>query len=272
MAEDLIVCPNCGLEVSDGKYCKYCGELLHPEKEEGQEDSDSSQDIVETKLISEDTTSEVLVDVEEHLPDFGFHIDGMDPRDMARLFSKSELDVLDKELDSLIEQIRATRHALDLKHADKELLTERAENLKERLMQTKNRRQDLRKVKGILPIKRIFDELEEHESKLSKLEGIEKKLDPEVFEEEKTRILIKIRDLRRGLKTAIKVSKTWLKSMNEKLKNLRKERSRLEAKLKIGDISTANYDSKKSLIDRFENVILGGHKMLDEMITLASKK
>ena len=125
---------------------------------------------------------------------------------------------------------------------------------------------------GDLPVKRTFDDLELQEGKLAKLEEIEKSLDSIVYEEERTKILIKLKTLRKDLKSAFKTAKQWNKGMNKKLKEFRRELSRLDAKLKIGDISRTAFDIQKQEIDRCISIIELGKTSLEHMIEAASKK
>ncbi|MHA1577523.1 MAG: hypothetical protein ACTSU3_09195, partial [Candidatus Thorarchaeota archaeon] len=129
-----------------------------------------------------------------------------------------------------------------------------------------------KQVIGVLPLKRTFDELELQEEKLAKLEQIEKSLDSVVYEEERTSILIKLKTLRKDLKSAFKTSKQWNKGMDKKLKELKRELSRLDAKLKIGDISRTVFDVQKQELEKCTRIINLGKTSLKQMIESASKK
>ncbi|MFW9918745.1 MAG: hypothetical protein ACFFED_04045 [Candidatus Thorarchaeota archaeon] len=221
------------------------------------------------RAIYEDDEPEIVEEIS--YPDFAFSIDGMDPRNLAILFSKSELRVLDKELDRIIAEISSTRQALDLTHADKDLLIVRAKDLRREFDETKMRRTRLRSVEGNIPLKNVLAHLTTQESKLQKLESAEKTLDPVIFEEEKKRLQVRIKNLKNDLKSTLKVSKQWAKSMDSEIKHLRREQSRLDAKLKIGDISQTAYDSKMKDITNSIVIIEGGKKTLEEIIQLAEK-
>ena len=124
MPNNLVLCPSCEADVPDGVYCNSCGKPLQIE-----DTSDKVEPEVEESGSSElageypDSPSSPITEPEEMmLPIFSFSIDKMDDRSAAILFSGSELEVLNAELDVLIEKIRATRHALELDHADKDLL------------------------------------------------------------------------------------------------------------------------------------------------------
>ena len=59
--------------------------------------------------------------------------------------------------------------------------------------------------------------------------------------------------------------------MNAESKRLRKEKSRLEAKLRIGDVSQTAYDAKMKEIERAFQVIDGGKESLAKIIELGEK-
>jgi chromosome segregation ATPase len=204
-------------------------------------------------------------------PEFHFKIDGMNPDAMAILFAESELRVLDVELDRLLQEISSTRQALELKHADKELLTARAQTLRTAFDISKARRAELRGLHGDIPLKRTLTNLEKQESKLEKLQEVEKQIDESVYEEEKSKILLRIKSLRKELKEFLKESKKWVKSMNAESKRLKKEKSRLEAKLRIGDISQTAYDAKMKEIEKAFQVIDGGKESLEKIVELGEK-
>ncbi|MFW9909221.1 MAG: hypothetical protein ACFFEF_11660 [Candidatus Thorarchaeota archaeon] len=272
MSDDLVACPSCGLEVPEGRFCKLCGKPLHEDitADAGKDEGD----------IALDSALEDLVDIEEDaekpspnviLPDFHFIIRGMDQESMAILFAASELRTLDLELDRLIQEISSTRQALDLKHADKDMLVARAENLRKQFEQTKVRRSELRGVQGEIPLKRAITSLEKQTQKLKKLEEVEKKIEESVYEEEKNKILLRIKSFRKDVKSSLRLSKQWLKAMNAEIKNLRKEKSRLDAKLKIGDISQTAYDAKLKEVTNSIGIIEGGKDSLEVIIKMGEK-
>ncbi|MHA1480593.1 MAG: hypothetical protein ACTSQZ_04125 [Candidatus Thorarchaeota archaeon] len=268
MADDLVSCPSCGIDTPEGRFCKFCGEPL-PEIKKPPVNDLTENDVVDFESDLDEAVSEVE---QISYPSFGFVIDSMDDKSSAILFSQAELGVLNNELDGIIEKTRATRQALELEHADKEILATRALELKDQFENTKSRRDELTQVLGDLPLKRTFNELELQEGKLAKLEEIEKTLDSTVYEEERTKILIKLKTLRKDLKSELKTSKQWNKGMNKKLKELRRELSRLDAKLKIGDISRTAFDTQKQEIDRCIRIIELGKISLEPMLEAASKK
>lgn len=267
MTNDLVNCPSCGIDTPEGRFCKFCGKPLS-ENEESPVDDFAENDVDDAFDLDEAVSEPEDISY----PSFGFVIDSMDDKSLAVLFSQAELGVLNSELDGIIEKIRATRQALELEHADKEILATRALELKDQFEKTKIRRDELNQVLGDLPVKRTFDDLELQEGKLAKLEEIEKSLDSIVYEEERTKILIKLKTLRKDLKSAVKTSKQWNKGMNKKLKEFRRELSRLDAKLKIGDISRSAFDTQKQEIDRCIRIIELGKTSLEHMIDVASKK
>ena len=275
MSKSLIVCGNCGLEVPQGNFCKICGEPL-------QEDTEQVPSVIDpNESISEQIRNDSIIDgvtettsepEPEILPDFGFQIDGMDKKSFSILFSKAELTVVDVELDDLIEKIKSTRQALNLDHADLDLLTERAERLRSAFESTKSRRNELTNVSGKLPIVMNLNELELFETKLSRLEDAKDSLDSLVYDEQRDQILRAIKRLRQGLKIAIKKSKDWMKGMAKKTKDLNREGSRYDAKFKIGDISEKKYEEAMRKIKRQIRIIEIGRKSLDEEIRIADKK
>lgn len=271
MSDDLVVCPSCELAVPDGRFCKFCGKPLHEGiPDSNQDDSaDSSKSIVNDLFADEDDDDEVSSSVS--YPDFHFRIDGMDPESMAILFSEVELVTLDKNLDILIHEISATRQALDLEHADKELLAARAQSLRTAFDTTKTRRTELRETQGILPLRRALTSLEKQVAKYEKLKEVKKKIDESIYEEEKTKILLRIKSFRKDLKSSLKISRQWLKGMKSESKRLRREKSRLEAKLKIGDISQTAYDIKMKETVRSLEIIEGGRETLEKVVRLAEK-
>ncbi|MFW9847513.1 MAG: hypothetical protein ACFFF4_00125 [Candidatus Thorarchaeota archaeon] len=277
MSDDFVVCPSCELKVPDGRFCKSCGKPLHAELESALkddiEDSDSkTSHTTDLPDFLRDDPDEFEEDnTAAPQPDFHFKIDGMDPESMAVLFAEAELRVLDVELDKLLQEISSTRQALELKHADKELLTTRAQNLRRAFDITKSRRTDLRGRRGELRLEKTIVNLEKQTSKLDKLQEVENQIDESVYEEEKGKILLRIKSLRKELKESLKESKKWLKSMNAETKRLKKEKSRLEAKLRIGDISQTAYDAKMKEIARAFQVIDGGRDSLEKIVELGEK-
>ncbi len=270
MSGDIVVCPSCEQEVPDGRFCKYCGKLLHETtSDSGREVSTDSQSIVDGLFAEDDDFDEVPSS--SSYPEFNFTIDGMDSESMAILFSEAELVGLDKDLDVLINEISATRQALDLKNADKDLLVARAKSLRAAFDSTKARRRELREVQGELPLKKALANLEKQVAKMEKLKEVEKKIDESVYEEEKTKLLLRIKSFRKDLKSSLKLAKQWLKDMNSESKRLRREKSRLEAKLKIGDISQTAYDTKMKETVRSMDIIARGRKTLENVVRLAEK-
>ncbi len=263
--DDLVACPRCKTKVPEGKFCNACGKPLDKESSE----SESASRAALEEIYAD--TEEPQFDNQSSHPDFLFSIDGMDERSMAIVFSRSELKVLDKELDRIIGEISSTRQALDLQHADKDRLIERATSLRKEFDDTKARREKLRAVEGEIPLKNTLTHLAAQKSKLEKLESAEKTLDPVIFEEEKKRLQIRIKNLTNDLKEALKTSKKWTKSMDSEIKRIQRALSRLDAKLKIGDVSQTAYDAKKVELSNSISIINGGKKTLEEMISLAEK-
>ena len=258
MANEHIVCPACGLEVPDGQFCKICGKRLHPEVDD---EKDSTEDITTELDIFTEKSTELEV-----LPKFDFSIEGMSPRDQSLLFSKVELAVLSKELDVLIEQIRATRHALHLEHADKSKIVVRAETLRKVLEKAKLRRKELLAVKDRLILEDVLIALEEKQSKLAMLEDIAGSIEKDVFDEKHKELKESIKSLKSQLKKETKTAKDWIKAMQKKKKNLQKEMSRLIAQHKIGDISTSKFDKSKTSVTRSISILDGGCRILLDLM------
>jgi ribosomal protein L32 len=266
MPEPLVVCPSCGLEVPEGRFCKLCGQPLTKKESD------------ETLYVDEDPereskTSEDILEMEpSSLPHFEVIIDGMPYEAAAILLAHSELLVIDDELDRIIEKTKATRQALQLQQADKAVLTARAESLRSEFEKTKQRKRELVSVNERLVLEQILEALDKHEERLAKLEDISGTVDKEVYKEQRIEILQTIKDLRTNIKEAIKTAKKWAKGIKKTLKMLDKELSRLDAKFKIGDISRGKYEESKTRLERSIKIIVGGQERLDELLSLAEKR
>jgi len=260
MPELLVTCLSCGLEVPEGKYCKLCGEPLPQSEIENtiEQDHDSSEENQEIEPVS--------------LPHFDVTIENMHSEAAAVLLAHTELVVIDKELDRIIEKTKATRQALQLKQADKTVLTARAEALRAEFEQMKARRRELISVKNKLVLEQILEDLDKHEGRLVKLEEIAGTVDKEVYGEQRVEILQTIKDLRSNLKDSIKTGKKWAKGITKTLKLFDKEMSRINAKFKIGDISRSKYETSKAKLEREITVLTGGQKRLYELLKLAGKR
>jgi type I site-specific restriction endonuclease len=206
------------------------------------------------------------------LPHFDISIEDMEPEASVVLLSRSELDVVDMELDSIIERTKATRQALQLQQADKQVLTSRAEELRLEFEKTKSRRRELAAVSAPLVLEQLLAALDRDENRLEKLEAISNTVDKGVYKEQRDEILHSIKELRESLKTAIKTTKKWLKGIKKTLKNLDKEVSRIEAKFKIGDISRDSYDSNKAQLERSIRIVEGGQERLISLLRIAEKR
>jgi hypothetical protein len=272
VTDEIVVCPHCGLDAPAGRYCKFCGKPLANDKEVVSPDEAVSGDANRAALDAiYNGDEQAHTPAGATYPQFPFSIHGMDDQSMAILFSKSELHVLDKELDRLIAEISSTRQALDLQNADKESLMVRAKTLRKAFGETKARREELRRVEGELPITRILSQFTEQTMKLEKLKKAEKSLDEVVFDEEKKKLELRIKTLEKDLKDVIKMSKRWSRDMDTEIKRLDRELNRLEAKLKIGDVSQSAYDAKKRSLLKSTEIIERGKDALEETIKLAEK-
>lgn len=270
MPEPLIVCPSCGHEVPRGKYCNLCGELLPSSGHEmAIESEDTFIEPVHDSIGSEDES----VSAESvPLPHFDVVIEDMPYEVSAILLSGAELKVLDEELDRIIEQTKATRQALQLRQADKAVLTARAEKLREEFERAKGRRRELVSVKERLLLETLLEALDRHEERLSKLEAISGTLDKDVYGEQRVEILQTIKDVRTRMKEAVKTGNKWSKGIRSTLKLLEKERSRLDAKFKIGDVSREKYESSRARLERSIRIVEGGRHRLDELLGLTKKR
>jgi chromosome segregation ATPase len=270
MPESLIVCPSCGYEVPRGKYCNLCGEPLLPSKSEestGTEEPSPSQASVPVKTDEEQGSTEPV-----SLPRFEIVIQDMPYEVSTILLASAELKVLDDELSRIIEQIKATRQALQLRQADRAVLTGRAEALREEFERTKARRHELASVKEKLLLESLLEALDRHEERLSKLENVAGTLDKDVYNEQRIEILQNIKDVRIHLKEAIKTSSKWAKGIKNTLRTLEKERSRLDAKFKIGDIPREKYESSRTRLERTIKIIEGSQRRLDELLDQTKKR
>ena len=269
MPKPLIECPSCGQDVPNGKYCNLCGKpLILRDSQKVIESEESVPDqVAETEVPETDTPTEPAM-----LPHFDVTIQDMPSEAAAVLLSGAELIVLDEELDRIIDQTKATRQALQLKQADKAVLTVRAEALREEFERAKQRRHELVMAKEKLPLETILENLDRHEARLSKLEGIAGTLDKDVYEEQRTEILQTIKALQTSLKDAIKTGNRWSKGIKNTLKALQKEASRLDAKFKIGDISREKYESSRARLERGTRILEGGQKRLDELLSQTKKR
>jgi len=266
MPEPLVSCPSCGLEVPEGKYCKLCGEPL-PEREK-----ESIPDLIDEHEEEANISEDIQVIESPSLPHFEVTIEDMPYEASAILLASAELIVIDDELDKLIEKIKATRQALQLKQADKAVLTTRAETLRSEFEKTRTRRHELISVNKKLVLEQILESLDKHEERLAKLEEISGTVDKEVYKEQRVEILQTIKELRTNLKDAIRTGKKWSKGITKTLKKIDKEMNRLNAKFKIGDIARPKFEESKAKLDRATQVVIGGQKRLDELLRLAGKR
>jgi DNA repair exonuclease SbcCD ATPase subunit len=242
MSDEYIECPSCKVIVPIGRFCKSCGEGLIV-----------SPPVSPLKETSVPETTEPIIPEEEvptNLPDFGMTVPGMDNLAFARVMSRAELSVIQKELDLLIKQIQATRQALQLQHADKTLLTARAEQLRTTFDKTKSRRAELSSGTGKLAVEKVYASFKEHEEKLAKLEAAEDSLDSAIYKEQRERLITTLKTLKKELKNSIKTAEKWHKNMKKARRNIEKDSSRLDAQHKIGDISTMAREMLDEIIEK----------------------
>jgi chromosome segregation ATPase len=203
---------------------------------------------------------------------FGMTVEGMDQREFVILMSRSELEVIRKELDALVDQIQATRQALKLKHADKAILTARAEDLRAAFHKTKKRREELSDFRGDLHLERAVKTLDELKEKRSKLEEMKGTLDKSVYKEQKKKIADAIKNVEKGFKSSIKDAENWLKSMSKTSRTLQQDGSRLEARHRIGDVSPRQYETERAGVERSLKTLEIARSILDEVLVDAKKK
>ncbi|UCH04852.1 MAG: hypothetical protein JSW05_01460 [Candidatus Thorarchaeota archaeon] len=263
MSEALVTCPSCGMEVPEGSFCKSCGKPLIV----------TDEDILDSKdLGAPADLGPPMEDGPIEAVQFGMTVEGMDQREFVTLMARAELEVIRKELDSLVEQIQATRQALKLRHADKAILTSRAEDLRNTFDKTKRRREELSDFRGDLRLERAVKTLDELEEKHFKLEEMEGTLDKSVYKEQKKKIADAIKSLRKSFKSSIKDAENWLKSMNKTSRTLQRDGSRLEAQHRIGDVSAGKYETARAGVERSLKILEIGRSILDEVLVDAKKR
>jgi hypothetical protein len=254
------------LEVPEGRFCKICGKALDTEvpfispEVEPQFEENMEPDIAPPE-------PEKMV-----LPHFDVIVEDMEHEAAVVLMSRSELEVVDLELDNIIERTKATRQALQLQQADKQILTVRAEEIRDEFEKTKSRRRELTVVSTPLILEKLLNALDKDEERLAKLEAISGTVDKDVYKEQRVEILHSIKELRVNLKQSIKTAKKWVKGIKKTLKKLDKEVSRIEAKFKIGDISRDSYDSSKARLKRSIKIVEGGQERLISLLRIAEKR
>ena len=158
MSDEYIECPSCNSVVPIGRFCKSCGESLIVAPPAAAPRKAAPSESLEPLIPEEEMPST--------LPDFGISVPGMDKLAFSRVMARAELGVIQKDLDLLIKQIQATRQALQLKHADKDLLTARAEQLRAAFEKTKSRREELSGGIGKLALEKVHTAFKEHEEKM----------------------------------------------------------------------------------------------------------
>ncbi|TFG12891.1 hypothetical protein EU537_07955 [Candidatus Thorarchaeota archaeon] len=264
MPEEFVDCPKCGHRALVGKYCSHCGYLIA--------DNSDAMNIHDTSASGEYSDGAASASSQKNVPiEFGFDIGEMDDEQQTLLFANAELDVIDSELESLIERIKSTRQALDLPSSDKAVLAKRTDNLQRELNAIKTRRGDLVGESGQLNLARLLEVIEKEQDKLDRLKEAKDTIDKAVFTEEKKEIEKNIDILKKNIDNEVKLAKKWIKGMKKELRALNKEKTRLEAKLKIGDVSVAIYESRRNEIGRKIEIIQGGMNSLNELLDTARK-
>ena len=267
MSKTLVECPSCGRKVPSEGFCRSCGSALPKGWGLAKAVGPGSQ-LTESSSDSGDPDVRVQPN-KQTLPGFSISIEGADSRVLSILLAQAELQLIGRDLDKLIGQIEATRQALLLKHADKTILASRAEGLKQAFEMTKSRREQLMAARGLLPIESILEKLKVQELKLSKLEGLSGSIDPQVYDEEHDEITHTISRLRDDLKKATDEVRGWLKAMNRKIGDLKRDASRLDARYKIGDIPANTYEKSRSEVGRSITILEGSQELLKSVLTAA---
>jgi DNA repair exonuclease SbcCD ATPase subunit len=203
--------------------------------------------------------------------DFGIVLSGVDMSLLGPILARIELSIINSELEEIIEQSRATRHALSLQQADKQILASRAEDLKDSLDNLKSRRKDLERVSSFLVIEEVVDKLNSMKQKLTKLQEIKGTLDRDVFKEQHQKITSEIKRLKSMAKDEMKRLQRWLKEIKKVEKELRKASSKIEARYKIGDISMQAYDLSMVENKRQSAILKRTRLELDEIIVTTRK-
>lgn len=260
MSRNLVLCPNCGQEVPERKYCNICGSEL-PTK--------APPDPPTETLRVDDGLEESDESTGFEMPPFDVIVEDMPAKAAAILLSRVELEVINGELERVINHTKATRQALRLKQADREVLTKRAEELKEEFERLRERKQSLTKVRAVLQLESLLNDFDHQEKRLVKLKEIEGSVDKDVFREQRAEIIEKMESLKYGLKRAVNDAKKWRKGITKTERKLEKELSRLDAKHKIGDISRHTYDSSTYRTRRSMRLLKGGANRLDNLLERA---
>ncbi len=265
------ICPTCGAEVIDVGRCSVCGVPLHAEDRlvaAELSDNKDNQFTPEPDSIlesSSDTTSTVTAPS----PEFGIVIDAIERHSLVLLLSRSELEVLESELNQLIEQIEATRYALRLKHADKAVLTRRVEDLKAHLHKITTRINELKSFTGQLEIESIIHKIESIHTKIQTIEDRKRSIEPSIYREQITDLESELYRLEDSLRATIRRTEGWLKAIQKKIQVLQHDMKLLDAK--YNDITREAYESLKFKAERSIHILSGGYRILDDLLARAKK-
>ncbi|UCE11270.1 MAG: zinc ribbon domain-containing protein [Candidatus Thorarchaeota archaeon] len=240
MDENLVVCPSCGSEVVDTRFCGECGERLFPSEE-------VSTDIPTAEIEDEVTFQSYPGQVDDI---FGLRVESIDERSSLILFARAEIVVLNRELERLIEQIQATRQALRLERSDKKQLAARAEKLSLLFEDIKARKKVLGSFKGELWIEELLRLLSQQEAEMERLDNIRESKDPKDTQEEKKETKKSLKKLKGDLKRSTNLVKKWLKGVQDARKRFLRDKDRLDAKHRIGDLAMSAYDQSRANLMR----------------------
>ncbi len=254
MSARLLQCPSCGAEIEGGPYCRFCGASLQ-------------------SLITE-RSDIVTDDSKEEIPhiDFGISFSKAEIRTITPLLSQVELGIINDELEDIIEQIRATRQALKLENVESEVLTARAELLRETFEKLKMRKETLLKAPTALMIETVIEDLDLVETKQGKLEDASDALEKDVYKEQKERLKSERQSLVKQIKTESKLLNDWIKEFKKSISKLEKTLGKLEAQFKIGEISRTSYDSSRTELTRLIMLLECSISKMDEIQLLVKSK
>jgi hypothetical protein len=244
-------CPSCDAEIEGGPYCRFCGQRV---------------DFLSSKNEEKASSSDIPV-IEFDIP-----FSDSDFTPMIPLLSRVELTLIDEELKDIIEQIQASRQALNLESVESDQLTVRAEELRKQFEALKKRKELLLKASDTTLIEDLIQSLLDVEEKQSRLEDAPATLEKEVYKEQKNRLKNERKTVRAQLKQELKTLEHWAKEFRRTQNDLRKNLGQLDAKFKIGEISRSFYDSKRLKLVRSLSILENALARIDELRTDVKSK
>ena len=237
-------CPSCDAEIESGPYCRFCGQKIDlPPSENDEDNSGSDVPAIE----------------------FDIHLSNSDLFPIIPLLSRVELVLIDDELKNIIEKTQATRQALKLENVESDLLTGRAEELRNQFESLKERKELLLKASDTILIEDLKQSLLDVEEKQTRLEEASKTLEKEVYKEQRDRLKKERKSLRSQLKQELKSLDYWTKELERTKNTLQKDLGQLDAKFRIGELSRSFYDAKRLKIVHSLSIIENTLDQLDEI-------